>query len=83
MPLARLFEEIRCWGACALDSLLGLKQKQTAVFFGSLSTLRPDAGVAELVDAVDLKSISRKGVRVRFPPSAPSIASAISRIHFV
>ncbi len=28
------------------------------------------AGVAELVDALDLKSGSRKGVRVRFPSSA-------------
>jgi hypothetical protein len=30
------------------------------------------ARVAELVDAADLKSVSRKRVRVRFPPRAPS-----------
>lgn len=29
------------------------------------------AGVAELVDAQDLKSCVLRGVRVRFPPSAP------------
>jgi hypothetical protein len=29
-----------------------------------------DAGVAELVDAADLKSVGRKAVRVRVPPSA-------------
>jgi hypothetical protein len=29
------------------------------------------ARVAELVDAADLKSVSRKRVRVRFPPRAP------------
>ena len=29
------------------------------------------AGVAELVDARDLKSRVLRGVRVRFPPSAP------------
>jgi|RhiMethySRZTD1v2_1073278.scaffolds.fasta_scaffold55576_5 hypothetical protein len=29
------------------------------------------AGVAELVDAQDLKSCAFRGVRVRFPPSAP------------
>lgn len=31
------------------------------------------AGMAELVDAVDLKSIACKGVRVRVPLSAPSL----------
>ncbi len=31
------------------------------------------ARVAELVDAADLKSVSRKRVRVRFPPRAPII----------
>ena len=30
-----------------------------------------NAGVAELVDASDSKSDSRKGVGVRFPPPAP------------
>ena len=32
-----------------------------------------DAGVAELVDAGDLKSSSRKGVQVRILPPAPAI----------
>ena len=37
-------------------------------FLASISQAR----VAELVDATDLKSVSRKRVRVRFPPRAPS-----------
>ncbi len=31
----------------------------------------PVAEVAELADATDSKSVSRKGVGVRIPPSAP------------
>ena len=35
----------------------------------------PVAGMAELVDARDLKSCERKFVRVRFPLSAPGFNS--------
>ena len=36
-----------------------------------LSVALPPRGRGEMVDAADLKSASRQGVRVRFPPSAP------------
>lgn len=54
-------------------------------FFDLLSNyvnLLNRAGVAELVDAQDLKSCVLRGVRVRFPPSAPLLdrrRSAISK----
>lgn len=40
-------------------------------WFPASNVLFGAARVAELVDATDLKSVSRKGVRVRFPPRAP------------
>lgn len=41
------------------------------------------AGVAELVDAQDLKSCAFRGVRVRFPPSAPIFLGIGSGVKFV
>jgi hypothetical protein len=41
--------------------------------FGLRAIFFRRAGVAELVDAQDLKSCAFRGVRVRFPPSAPII----------
>jgi hypothetical protein len=38
------------------------------------------AGVAELVDAQDLKSCALRGVRVRFPPSVPLLTPLITTI---
>jgi hypothetical protein len=38
------------------------------------------ARVAELVDAADLKSVSRKRVRVRFPPRAPGSPTGPKKI---
>ena len=41
-------------------------------FLASIFLCTANARVAELVDATDLKSVSRKGVRVRPPPRAPN-----------
>jgi ribosomal protein S18 acetylase RimI-like enzyme len=50
--------------------------------------MEPPARVAELADAMDSKSIARKGVRVRIPPRAltiraatPADARAIAEVH--
>jgi hypothetical protein len=47
-----------------------------SVYAGSIPTLasisQSNARVAELVDAADLKSVSRNRVRVQVPPWAPS-----------
>jgi hypothetical protein len=50
--------------------------------------MEPPARVAELADAMDSKSIARKGVRVRIPPRALTIrpatradARAIAEVH--
>ena len=55
--------------------VLGAIEPQKAIPLLPTALLYP-ADVAESVDATDLKSVSRKGVRVRSPPSAPFIDSA-------
>lgn len=39
------------------------------------SRSRLHAGVAELEYAIDLRSIARKGLRVRLPPPAPNLTA--------
>ena len=66
LPPLRLTAEARWQSGYAADC--------NSVYAGSIPTLAsifPSARVAELVDATDLKSVIRKGVRVQVPPRAP------------
>ncbi len=54
-----------------LETLQNTKTIETCVPFGTRVLIGVAAGMAELVDARDLKSLVRKGVRVRFPLPVP------------
>jgi hypothetical protein len=65
------------WGKPAPDHLFGVPSLAVEQRQGTDSRYNPaDAGVAELVDAGDLKSPSRKGVQVRVLSPAPIISAS-------